>query len=174
MPTFSLSYDSTTDSNAITLTAASLATSATLVAGRESTVVSNTSNLYLDYIVSGQITTGTSPTGGEIRIYAYAPLKVASSAFTYPVATTTALTGSDAAATFEAAQVVALRLASAIAVNTTSDRAYAFLPFSIAALFGGQVPLKWGLFLTHNTGVNLNSTAGNHWFHWTGVKVSSA
>lgn len=166
-------YDSTSNSNAITITLASLATSATLVAGRESTVVDNTSNLFVDYIVSGQITVGTTPTvDKQIAIYVHAPLKVASGTFTYPIATTTALTGADAAATFEAYQRDDLKLAAVSNVIATSDRAYSF-NFSIAQLFGGVVPLKWGLFVTHNTGVNLNATAGNHWMHWTGIKYTN-
>jgi hypothetical protein len=167
-------YDSATDSNAITITLASLATSSTLVAGRESTVVSNTSNQYVDFLVSGQVTVGTSPTvDKQIAVYVYAPLKVASSTFSYPIATATQLTAADAAATFEAYQRDNLRLGAVSNVIATSDRAYSFAPFSIAALFGGVVPLKWGLFVTHSTGVNLNATAGNHWFHWTGIKYTN-
>lgn len=167
-------YSSTTDSTALTITLASLASSATLVAGRESTVVDNTSNLFVDVLLSGQITTGTSPTANKvIELWLYAPLKVASSTFTYPTATTTALTGSDAAATFELNQKVSLRLAWATTNIGTSDRKYAISPLSVAAVFGGVVPLKWGAFVTHSTGVNLNSTAGNHWLHYTGIKYTS-
>lgn len=166
-------YDSITDSNAITITLASLATSATLVAGRESTVIDNTSTNYIDFDVSGQITTGTSPTVDKrIQVWVYRPLKVASSTFTYPIATATALTAADAAATFEINQLAQLKLAAETSVNATSDRAYSF-SFSVAGLFGGIVPLKWGLFVTHDTAVNLNSTAGNHWFHWTGITYTS-
>jgi len=166
-------YSSITDSTAITITLASLATSATQVAGRESTVVDNTSNLFMDAEVSGQITTGTSPTGGTISVYVYAPTKVVSSTFSYPIATTTALTAADAAATFEAEQRNQLRLGAVIAPNTTSSRAYSVLPFSVAALFGGVMPLKWGLWVSHNTGVNLHATAANHWLHYTGIKYTS-
>jgi len=170
MTTQKTEYDSVTDSNALTLTLASLATSSTLVAGRNSAIVSNVTNKYLDYLVSGQITVGTTPTvNTKILVYAYAPIKVVSGTFTYPIATATALTESDAAATFEANQLYQLRLAAAINVIATSDRAYPILPFSIAQLFGGSVPLKWGLFVTHNTAVNLNATAGNHWLHWQGI-----
>ena len=167
-------YDSLTDSNAITITLASLATSATLVAGRESTIVSNVTNLFMDAIVSGQITTGTTPTTAKtIAIYVYAPLKNVTSTWTLPTATATALTGVDAAATFEAEQINQLRFAAAASPNATSDRAYSFAPFSVAALFGGVMPLKWGLFVTHSTGVNLNATAGNHYFHYVGIKYTS-
>jgi hypothetical protein len=174
MSTASLNYSSTTDSTALTITIASLATSSSSLAGRESTVVDNTSNKYLDALVSGQITTGTTPTVNKtISIYVYAPLKVASSTFTYPIATTTALTAADAAATFEADQRNNLKLAAAMNVSATSDRAYSFA-FSVAQLFGGVMPLKWGVWVTHDTGVNLNSTAGNHWIHYTGIKADVA
>lgn len=175
MTTVTTNYSSTTDSTALTITLASLASSATLVAGRESTAVDNTSNLYVDAILSGQITTGTSPTADKyIEVWFYAPLKVASSTFTYPVATTTALTGANAAATFELNQKYQLVLASAVSNIGTSDRKYAIGPISVASAFGGIMPLKWGIFVTHSTGVNLNSTAGNHWMHYTGIKYDSA
>lgn len=167
-------YDSVTDSNAITITLASLATSSTFIAGRNSTIVSNTSNQFIDCIVSGQVTVGTTPTvDKQIAVYVYAPIKIASSTFSYPIATTTMLTESDAAATFEAYQLAQLRLAATAYVIATSDRSYAFEPFSVRALFGGILPPKWGIYVAHNTGVNLNATAGNHWFHYTGIKYTS-
>ena len=166
-------YSSTTDTTAITCTLASLATSATLVAGRESTVVDNTSNLYLDAQVFGQITVGTTPTVDKsIQIWAYTPIKIATSTKTYPLATTTALTGVDAAATFEAKQLNQLHLLEQISVIATSDRAYSFFIGSLASAFGGVLPSWWGIFVTHDTAVNLNATAGNHWIHYTGIKVT--
>ena len=50
---------------------------------------------------------------------------------------------------------------------TTSDRTYWFAPVSVAALFGGTLPKYWGAFITHNTGVNLNSTGTNHVISYT-------
>ena len=174
MTTATTNYSSTTDSTALTLTLASLASSSSLTVGRESTVIDNTSSKYLDMRVFGQITTGTSPTTAKrIAIYVYAPTKVVSGTFSYPVATATALTGSDAAATFEAEQRNMLKRGAVITVNATSDRAYSF-SFNIAPLFGGWMPLKCGLWVVHETGVNLNSTAGNHWIHYTGMKTDSA
>lgn len=58
-----------------TITLASLGTSNTWVAGREATSVSNGSNKYLDYEITGKITTGTSPTTDtEIRLYGIKPI----------------------------------------------------------------------------------------------------
>lgn len=175
MATASTNYSSVSDSTAITITLAGLATSSGLTAGRESTVVDNTTNKYLDALVSGQITTGTTPTvNTTIAVYVYTPLKVAGSTFTYPIATATALTAVDAAATFENGQLGgAVRFACAATVNATSDRAYNF-SFSVAQLFGGVMPLKWGLWVAHSTVVNLNATAGNHYFHYVGIKADIA
>lgn len=176
MSTTTPNYDSTSDTNALTITLASLATSATLVAGRNSTIVDNRTTKYLDFIVQGQLTTGTTPTTGTfLQVWLYAPLKAASGTFSYPIATTTQLTESDAAATFETQQRDQLFLAASIAVNSTSNRSYPVRPFSVAQIMGLPVaPLKWGIFVTHSTAVNLNSTSGNHWLHWTGIKLDTA
>jgi len=173
MATVSTNYSSVSDSNAITITLAGLASSSTLVGGRESTVVDNTSTKYLGVHVTGQITVGTTPTVNKtIAVYVYEPLKVAASTFTYPIATATALTAVDAAATFEAGQLGsgAVRLAAVASVIATSDRAYNFA-FDVETLFGGKMPLKWGIFVTHDSVAALNATAGNHWFHWIGYKA---
>ena len=68
-----------------------------------------------------------------------------------------------------------LKLAAVINVDaTTSNRVYDVGPFSVAQLFGGVCPPKFGLFITHNTGVNSNSTAGNHVWKATGVNFTVA
>jgi hypothetical protein len=171
MSTLITNYASVTDTTALTITLASLASSSSWLTGQASTVVDNTSNKYVGAKVSGQIRTGTSPTaGGQILIYAWEVLKIASSTASFPIATTTAFTGTDAAATFELEQKTVLKLAQAITVNGTTGRDYGF-NFALEPLFGGWMPLKWGLFVTHSTGVNLDSTAGNHWIHFTGTKL---
>jgi len=174
MTTASINYSSTSDTTALTITLASLATSSTLVAGRQSTIVTNVSNKFMDAIVTGQITTGTSPTAAKtIAVYLFVPLSAATSTFVYPVAGATALGESDAAATFDLEQRIGgLILAGSSGTNATSNRAYSF-SFSVREKVG-YMPLKWGLFVTHDTAVNLNATAGNHWFHYTGIKYDDA
>lgn len=171
MATASTNYSSTTNTVDIPITLAGLATSATLVAGRQSTVVSNITNKFLDVAVTGQITTGTTPTTAKtLSVYIYVPIKVVDSVFTYPIAGATGLSEADAAATFSAEQRIGgLMFAQAAQINATSDRAYSF-SFSVAEVVG-YMPLKWGLFVTHDTVAALNATAGNHWFHYTGIKA---
>lgn len=162
-----LKYGST-DTTAITITTASLATSSSLLVGRESTAVDNTTNLDLDHLVSGLVTTGTSPTVNTfIEVWAYAPVKVVSGTKTYA----NAATGSDAALTINSAnrKQSGFRLLWSTAVDATSDQGYYMPPTSIAQAFGGSMPTFWGLFVTHSTAVNLNSTSGNHYFHYLRV-----
>lgn len=174
MADVSTKYNSTTNTTDLTITLASLATSSSSVAGRQSSIVDNTSDLFVDAIVTGQITTGTTPTTGTtISIYVFSPIDLNSSTFVYPIAGSTALGESDAAATFDAEQRNMLKLAASIGVNSTSNRAYSF-QFSVAQLFGGVMPLKWGVWVTHNTAVNLNSTSSNHWITYTGIKYTVA
>jgi hypothetical protein len=49
-----------------------------------------------------------------------------------------------------------------MATSATSNVSYHFGPVSLAAAFGGVLPPKVVLFITHSTGVALNSTAGNN------------
>ena len=165
-------YSSITDTAAITITLDNLAASSTLLAGRASTAVANTSDLYRDVLVFGQITTGTTLTAGQIQVLAIAPLKLASSTYTWPVATATALTGSDEAATWEAGQKAQLRTGAVIATNTTNSRKYQIQPFSLAALFG-EVPLSWKVFVTQSSNANLDNTGGLNWLHYTGIKYTA-
>lgn len=150
-----------TSSVALTLTLASLATDSSLLAGRASTAVDNTTNVDLDHLVSGFITSGTTPTANTyIEVWAYASYQTASGTPTYP----DSITGSDAAKTMTSLGIKgsALRpVASMLVDSTTSNRAYPFAPVSIASLFG-SMPKFWGIFVVQSTGVALNSTGGNH------------
>jgi hypothetical protein len=163
-----ISLDTYPSWSALTITLASLATSSTLVAGRASTAVSNTTDKFLDVMVAGKIRAGTSPTGGVIEVWAYASFDGTP---TYP----DSITGTDADKTMTSANVKssALRLLWATSVDTTSNTDYFIPPTSLQQLFG-QMPSNWGLFVTHSTGVALNATGGNHVLSYRGVKFASA
>lgn len=167
MASLKVAYGTTAN---LTISPASLATSSTWLAGTESDAVDNTSNLYLDYLLSGKITVGTTPTAStEIRIYVVAPLDDT----TWP----DVFDGTSSAETVTSAGVGSafLKLAAVLPVDaTTSDRAYYFGPVSVAQLYGGSMPRKFVVFVTHNTGVNLNSTGGNHQITVVPVYATSA
>lgn len=152
-----IAYPST---SSLTITLASLASDASLLAGEQSDAVSNTSNLYLDYLVAGKITTGTSPTTGkQIEVWAYAQESDGGGTPVYP----DAITGSNGGATFTSLDIKYASMALIALLNTdsNSNRTYWFKPTSIRSAFGGVVPPKWGIFVVHNTGVALNATGSN-------------
>lgn len=147
-------YPSASDA---TITLASLASDTNLLTGRESTAVDNSSNLYLDYLVSGKITTGTSPTTARsIQVWAVGSWDGTN----WP----DVFDGTDSAETITSAnhKNSVCRFLAEMATDATSDRTYHFGPVSVASAFGGVLPKSFVVFVTHNTAVNLNSTAGNH------------
>lgn len=169
MTTTTLNYASNTS---ITMDLANLATSATFVAGRESSQVDNTSNKYLDALVSGKISVGTTPTANtSINVYVWgSDTSLATTALDV-------LDGTDSAETLTNVGILyALKLGASISVPAnTSDVAYEVLPFSVASLFGGILPKFWGLYVSHNTGVNLRNTSVNtNSFEYVGIKFDSA
>lgn len=144
--------------SALTITLASLASSTGLVAGRESTSYDNSTAKDPDVLVSGKVTTGTSPTASKsIEVWIVAPIEDTP---TWP----DVFDGTDSAETATGRNVLfgSAKLGAVIASDNTSDRTYAIAPFSVAALFGGHMPKQFSVFVVHDTGVNLNSTAGNH------------
>ena len=155
----------------LTITLTGLATSSDFTAGRESTAVDNSSTLYVDALLSGKITVGTTPTiTTQILVYVFSPINDTP---TYP----DVMDGTDSAETITSAGVGRgfLKLAAVLDVSaTTSDRVYPFGQVSIAQLFGGVMPKTWAVFVTHNTGVNLNITATNHEISYQGITYTVA
>lgn len=143
---------------ALTITLASLADDNTnTIAGRASTAVVNSGN-EIDMVVSGKMRTGTSPVSGRtIEIWAYAQIDDTP---TYP----DSVTGTDAAKTFTSANVLqsSMRFVATITTDSTTGRDYFIPPTSIASVFGGVLPKRWGIFILNRTGVALDSTGGNH------------
>lgn len=155
-------YGTTT---AMTMTLTGLATAANLDVGRQSTAIDNTSNDDMDALVGGKITTGTSPTASrQIEVWVFG---------SYDDTEYSGGAGaSDAGLTPDTKYV--LRQAWIIPTANTSDKAYRWGPVSIAALFDGIMPERWGIWITHNTGVNLNATAANHEAYYTPVNYEAA
>lgn len=148
-----------------TITLAALASDTNLLAGREGTAIDNKdTDGAIDAMVGGTVTTGTTPTAArQIEVWAYGSYDDASF--------NDAITGSDANVTLVTKTL--LRLLTIIPTNNTSDKAYRWGPYSIAQAFGGILPVLWGIFIVHNTGVNLNATGGNHEVEHYPVKFES-
>jgi len=166
-----------TSTTALTITLASLANDSTNVrAGRESTAVDNTTFLDLDHVLTGKITTGTSPTlGNRIEIWVYAPVSVSSGTPTYPVlGSANGVDGSDGLLTAVSRNVLfsAMRMATTIVVDATSNQEYPIAGISISSVLG-YMPMFWGVFVINAAGSDLNPTAGNHALHYLRVQAQT-
>ena len=155
---------------AITFDVSSLATSASFLAGRASTQIDNTTNMYNDAIVNvGGITCGTTPTiGQQIVLYAWGA--------NTSVGTTNidVITGTDGNFTLSHASVLqSLRFVAAPSVTVgTSSIKYWVQPFSVASLFGWVMPKYWGLFLAHNH-TNALAAAQSALFSYNGITYTN-
>ena len=110
---------------------------------RESTAIDNGTNLYLDAHVRVTVNVGSVTGSPQVLVYAYG----SEDGSTYP----DTVTGTDAAVTLEAPTV--LRLAAVIP-TPTSSKAYESDVISIARLYGGVLPRKWGIVVQNGTGAS--------------------
>lgn len=141
-----------TNGQAITITITSLANNGQ----RESTAVDNSSNLYLDALVSVKVKSAaasTSPTG-YVNVYAYA---TTDGGTTYGGGAT----GSNAAITLTAPPNLRLIGVINVVANSTT---YTSDPFSVAAAYGGVLPEKWGIVIENKSGATLDGSVGSAWY----------
>jgi hypothetical protein len=54
-----------------------------------------------------------------------------------------------------------------------TNKVYRWGPYSVANAFGGFMPSRWGVWIVHGTGVNLNATAANHEVVYIPVRYES-
>lgn len=147
----------------LTAAVASLASDTNLLAGIESSVIDNTTDGFDDILLSGKITTGTSPTTAR-QIEAWA---VAWDGANWP----DVFDGTTSAETITSSDIknAICKPVAILATNNTSDRTYHYSGVSARAVFGGELPSKFVMFIVHNTGVALNATAANHEHSYMGV-----
>jgi hypothetical protein len=137
----------------------SIATSSTLVAGWISAVIDNTSDCDLDKFISGKFALGNSATAGQIAVYAIAMLDDS----TWPAsALSSGAFGTEGTATFKDATLLsgvgAFLWGAATRADPGTDDVYQMQPSSVRGGFGGILPSKFVIFVTHSTGVNLASS----------------
>lgn len=129
---------------------ASIVSSSTWLGGWASEAVDNTSNLYLDYSISGKIAVGNSATAGQIRIYAVPMIDDS----TWP----DVFGGTQAAETWTDTEYRDACSYLLHAFDTDADGGTDDVyPFHcrVAARCSGNVPAKFQIWITHSTGVNL-------------------
>lgn len=142
----------------ITITLNSLASGAQ----RQSTAISNTSNLYLDAFVQFSILPAASGVAatGAVKCYLYA---TANSGSTYG----DTVAGTDGAVTLSSPPN--LRLLTVLNANVSGTTAYNSDPVSVAAAYGGVMPDHWGIVIENDTGQSFASTATANLAWYQGV-----
>jgi len=163
------------NATAITITLASLASTATAATdpppGREGAEIIQATDLANDVLLHGQITTGTSPTNGRAIVVAAWGAGYDGSTVTRPAG----VTGTDANLT-PSSWWKESGIVSIVTLPTTgsSNVAYNFAGISLLRAFGGlYLPVRWGIFVYHTTGVNLNSTGSNHFIQYTPLQTQN-
>jgi hypothetical protein len=132
---------------------AGLASSATHVAGWESAEIDNTTNLYLDYAIEAAITVESAGlSAGEIRLH----LVKESKDGTWP----DVFDGTQSAETVTDTEVreAICQLATSTLTDTTASRVYYLSVPSAKAVFGDNLPRKFGVFITQSTGTTLETS----------------
>jgi len=140
-------------SNLVVTNLHGLASSQTWVGGWESAAIDNTSNLYLDYLVSGKfVVEGANNQVGQIRVYVVAMLDDS----TWP----DVFDGTESAETVTTTSIrdQVCKMGANVAVTADAAATYYFGPFSVANLFGGFCPAKFVVFITGNP--TTTTTAG--------------
>ena len=143
-------------STAFTITLASLASS-TAGVGRQSTIVDNTTNKYLDVLVFVKITqSGTVTPTGNRAVYVYL-VRDDNNATNHR---------SDGAGASEAG----LTVQNAQLIGTIVNKA---APAMSEVLYGEFLVTrpgpKWGIAIVHDTGTGLHATEANHWVRFVGL-----
>lgn len=152
---------------AFTITIASLATSATWVAGQQATAVANTGAIKnIDYKITAQIMTGTTPTvDTEIRLYGIPTLDDGP---TWP----DTFTATNAARTVTNTYILdGFPILQSTKVTATSNVAYPLVRELTVAEAFGICPNNFTVFLSQNTGANLNS--GTQVLNYQGMYFTS-
>jgi hypothetical protein len=143
---------------AVTCTITALAWSTSGTAGRESTAIDNSSNLYVDELVTVTAVVanaGTVGTDKGIYVYGYASFDAGS---TYTRSGANSPTGTDAAYTFDDPTTLPMSYAPVGFIPTPTINQTYRKTFSVAAAFGGTLPPMWGLILRNYGGTSTSFT----------------
>ena len=147
----------------LTITLNSLANNA----ARLSTVIDNSTNLYIDALVGVKIkTNGTLGSGAAVNVYVYSLVDGTN----YTDQDRMGTAGTDSAFTL-GGNVMNVKFIGSVNINTNAVSTYGGL-FSVAAAFGGSLPQKWGVIIENQTGATLDGSNGGT-VSYTGVQLQS-
>jgi hypothetical protein len=145
----------------ITISLASLADHAE----RQSDVIDNSSNLYLDAHIQLKVKTG-STVSGDKAVYVYAYGTTDSSGLGY----SGGASGSNSTFSGTLANTRLIGVISTPATGTSYESDI----MSVAAGFGGSLPSKWGIIVENRSGSALDATESNHVKKYIGITAQSS
>jgi hypothetical protein len=149
----------------ITCTLASLTSSATV--GRGCAAVDNSSNLYVDAILTIAVKTSGSALANDKACYVYLYGCGADGIYN---GGSDENVGTDASVTVDSpTNLKGPYVIACPSISTT----YRLVVASVAEAFGGILPYKWGFVLVNFTGQNLDATSGNFTVDYTGVNFTN-
>ena len=149
----------------ITCTLASLASSST--AGRGCAAVDNSSNKYVDAILTIAVKTSASALANDKACYIYIYGSGQDVVYT---GSSAEAEGTDAAVTLDSPTNLLGPFVLACPATSTTYRAN----IPIAQFFGGVMPYKWGYVLQNYTGQALSATSGDFTSTYTGITYTNA
>ncbi len=127
----------------------SLAASSSWSSGWTSGTIDNSSNKYLDILISAKFTMAASSNqAGQLRVYVYAMLDDSN----WPDLFSAGTEGTEGTVTVHDTEQRdnGMRLAWVGEVDNGASEVHNMPPTSIAALFGGMLPAKFALYITGN------------------------
>jgi hypothetical protein len=150
----------------VTITLNSLANNS----ARQSNVIDNSTNLYIDILIGGGFKTGSGTLGSTPGLYVW--VAAITDGTNYGGSNgSNALGGGDANFTMPS-NTGNLRLAAFVPINAASAMEY-MQPVSVASLFGGTLPPKCVAVVQNATGLALDSSAGGT-IYQTGINTTTA
>jgi len=158
-------------SASVSITKASLAASSTLLAGRESDAVTDATNKYLDYMLAGHFKGASSNAqAGSINV---AVVGAEDDTPTWQ----DVFDGSDSTETVSLQNVYdqICKVVATITTTATNSLVWPFGVNSVAAMFGGNIPIQFVLFISHNIETSTNAwsaTEGDHAVRYTPVYLT--
>ena len=156
-----------------TLTGTSLGSNAS----REGTLIVNTSNDYIDAIVSGKVTVGAAAALGPVFLWFSSsdatnisyPATGSDAAITIPIFALGGLTIGQKIPGTELVFFTALQLAGVAATT-----AFPFANLSIAQAFNNNIPPQWAVGITNCQGQAFDATAGHTVINYNGITFTIA
>ena len=154
-----------TNNQTITITLANNSVglaSSTSGVGRASTAVDNTTNQFVDALVTAKLKTAAGGVSGSgyATVYAYGTTDGGASY-------TEGATGTDAGLTLtQPANARAIAVINLVGLATT----YIAGPFSVAKAFDGILPDHWGIIVVNSSGAALDAVAASHSITYQGVE----